>query len=189
MVADFLAELDLHDVTLVCNDWGGAHLVVSPGGRTVSPISRGSWSGTHCEFHARMRAIAGFSCCERATWRRVSVRSAPRPERPFAQVKLSLHYNSSCPVCVRQAARTARLDWCRAIEFRTDPSPLGEVPVGEIVVVDKRSRRVFTGVHATRKVCLRIPLLLLYGLLLYIPPIRSLAGKSNPGRNGDACDV
>ena len=32
MVADFLAELDLHDVTLVCNDWGGAHLVVSPGG-------------------------------------------------------------------------------------------------------------------------------------------------------------
>ena len=32
MVAEFLAELDLHDVTLVCNDWGGAQLVVSPGG-------------------------------------------------------------------------------------------------------------------------------------------------------------
>ena len=32
MVAGFLAELDLHDVTLVCNDWGGAQLVVSPGG-------------------------------------------------------------------------------------------------------------------------------------------------------------
>ena len=32
MVADFLAELDLHDVTLVCNDWGGVQLVVSPGG-------------------------------------------------------------------------------------------------------------------------------------------------------------
>ena len=32
MVANFLTELDLHDVTLVCNDWGGAHLVVSPGG-------------------------------------------------------------------------------------------------------------------------------------------------------------
>ena len=32
MVADFLAELDLRDVTLVCNDWGGAQLVVSPGG-------------------------------------------------------------------------------------------------------------------------------------------------------------
>lgn len=32
MVAEFLAELDLRDVTLVCNDWGGAQLVVSAGG-------------------------------------------------------------------------------------------------------------------------------------------------------------
>ena len=32
MVAGFLAELDLRGVTLVCNDWGGAQLVVSPGG-------------------------------------------------------------------------------------------------------------------------------------------------------------
>ena len=32
MLADFLVELELSDVTLVCNDWGGAQLVVSPGG-------------------------------------------------------------------------------------------------------------------------------------------------------------
>ena len=32
MIAEFLVELDLHDVTLVCNDWGGAQLVISPGG-------------------------------------------------------------------------------------------------------------------------------------------------------------
>ena len=32
MIAETLVELDLHDVTLVCNDWGGAQLVVSPGG-------------------------------------------------------------------------------------------------------------------------------------------------------------
>ena len=32
MIAEFLAELDLHHVTLVCNDWGGAQLVISPGG-------------------------------------------------------------------------------------------------------------------------------------------------------------
>lgn len=104
-------------------------------------------------------------------------------------MKLSLHYNSSCPVCAGRARRTARLDWFGAIELRTDHSPLGEVPVGEIVVVDERRRRVFTGVYATREVCLRIPLLSLYGLLLYVPPIRSLVGKSNPGRNGDACEV
>ena len=32
LVAEFLTELDLREVTLVCNDWGGAQLVVSPGG-------------------------------------------------------------------------------------------------------------------------------------------------------------
>ena len=32
MVAGLLVELDLRDVMLVCNDWGGAQLVISPGG-------------------------------------------------------------------------------------------------------------------------------------------------------------
>ena len=32
MIAEFLVELDLHNVTLICNDWGGAQLVISPGG-------------------------------------------------------------------------------------------------------------------------------------------------------------
>ena len=32
LIAEFLAELDLHRVTLVCNDWGGAQLLISPGG-------------------------------------------------------------------------------------------------------------------------------------------------------------
>ena len=32
MVAGFLTELDLRHVTVVCNDWGGAQLVISPGG-------------------------------------------------------------------------------------------------------------------------------------------------------------
>ena len=32
LLATFLEELDLEDVTLVCNDWGGAQLVYYPGG-------------------------------------------------------------------------------------------------------------------------------------------------------------
>ena len=32
MIAEFLTELDVRHVTLVCNDWGGAQLVISPGG-------------------------------------------------------------------------------------------------------------------------------------------------------------
>ena len=65
---------------------------------------------------------------------------------------ISLFYNANCPDCVRQAKRTARLDWLGRVELRTDGSPLGAVPVGEIVVVEKQSGRTFTGVYATRKV-------------------------------------
>ena len=104
-------------------------------------------------------------------------------------MRLSLHYNPGCPDCVRQAKRTARLDWLRTIDVRMDCSPLGEVPVGEIVVVDEQSRRVFTGVYATRMVCLRIPLLFLHGLLLYLPPIRNRVAGAEPGCNGDAREI
>ena len=44
-------------------------------------------------------------------------------------------------------------------------------------------------VYATRMVCLRVPLLFLYGLLLYLPPIRNRVGGAKPGCNGDECEV
>ena len=103
--------------------------------------------------------------------------------------KVSLHYNADCPDCVRQARRIVLLDWLRAIDVRTDPSPLGEVPAGEIVVVKERKRRVYTGVYAIRMVCVRIPLLYLYGFLLHLPCVRDRIGEAKPGRNGDACEV
>ena len=67
-------------------------------------------------------------------------------------MSVSLFYNARCPDCVRQAKLTARMDWLGRVELRTERSPLGEVPIGEIVVVEKESARAFTGVYATRKV-------------------------------------
>ena len=77
---------------------------------------------------------------------------------------VSLFYNPRCSDCVRQANLTVRMDWLGRVELRTDDSPLGAVPVGEIVVVEKKRSRAFTGVYATRKVCLQVPLFFLYGL-------------------------
>ena len=102
---------------------------------------------------------------------------------------ITLHYNASCPDCARQASRTARLDWLGRIILSTQPSPLGEVPAGEIVVVDRRRKRLFTGVFATRRVCMEVPLLLPLGLLLHLPPVRRIVGSRNPGCNGEACEL
>ncbi len=100
-----------------------------------------------------------------------------------------LFYNADCPRCARQAARTCRMDWLNRVEARTDESPLGEVPVGEIVVVDKANKRIFTGAFATRKVCLQIPLLLPLGLVLFLPPVLRMAGRGKTGCNGEACEI
>ena len=102
---------------------------------------------------------------------------------------VALYYNPRCPDCVRQANLTARMDWLGRVELRTDDSPLGAVPVGEIVVVEKESNRAFTGVYATRKVCLQVPLFFLYGFALYLPPVRALFGREKQGCNGDACEI
>ena len=100
-----------------------------------------------------------------------------------------LFYNADCPRCARQAARTCRMDWLNRVETRTDESPLGEVPVGEIVVIDTDSRRVFTGALATRKVCLQIPLLLPLGFILYLPPILRMVGRDKIGCDGEVCEI
>ena len=103
--------------------------------------------------------------------------------------KIALYYNPTCADCARQAERTTQMDWLGRVELLTDDSPLGEVPVGEIVVVEKRSGKIYTGIYATRKVCLQVPLFYLYGLVLYLPPIRKMAGGKKQGCNGDACEL
>ena len=103
--------------------------------------------------------------------------------------KIVLYYNQNCPDCVRQAKRTAQMDWFRRVDLSTEDSPLGETPVGEIVVVDRNSRKVFTGVYATRKLCLQVPVYFLYGLLLFLPPVRNKVDGEKPGCNGDACEI
>ena len=104
-------------------------------------------------------------------------------------MSIRLYFNEQCPDCVRQAARTGRMDWLDRVELRTDRSPIGEVPAGEIVVVENRTDRIFTGIYATRKVCLQVPLLVPFGLLLYLPPILKIAGRRKMGCNGDACEI
>ena len=101
---------------------------------------------------------------------------------------VTLFYNAECPDCARQARRTASLDWLRRVRVSTDDSPIGPVPRGEIVVMDDGGR-VFTGVYATRAVCMQVPVYVPYGLLLHIPPIRRIAGRGKPGCNGDACKI
>ena len=101
---------------------------------------------------------------------------------------ITLHYNPTCDKCTRKARQTAKLDWLNRVRISTEVSPIGEVARGVIVVVEEETQRVYTGVYATRMVCMQIPAYFLYGLLLFIPPFRNIADKGNQGCNGDACE-
>ena len=69
------------------------------------------------------------------------------------------------------------------------PEQVAQAGRSVIVVVDRRRKRLFTGVFAARRICMEVPLLLPLGLLLYIPPIRRIVGSRNPGCNGEACEL
>ena len=102
---------------------------------------------------------------------------------------ITLHYNAACLDCERKANRTSRLDWLNRVQFSTENSPIGQVAKGETVVVDNSSGKTFTGIYATRNICLNVPAYFPYGLILYIPPIRNLFAKSQTGCDGDACQI
>ena len=102
--------------------------------------------------------------------------------------RIALHYNADCNDCARRAKRTARLDWLGRIELTTKDSPLGAVSKGTIVVVDKGNKAVLTGIRATRKIRMQIPLYYLYGLLLHLLPSRVVARKEHRGCDGGACE-
>ncbi|WP_420427690.1 hypothetical protein [Algiphilus sp.] len=103
--------------------------------------------------------------------------------------KITLYYNAYGPDCRRQAARTERLDWLQRVNLSMDDSPIGEVPIGEIVVLDARNQRVYSGIDATRKLCLQVPAYWLVGWLLFLPPLRAWLGRKKPGCNGAQCEI
>ena len=104
-------------------------------------------------------------------------------------MSITLHYNSTCGDCARKAHQTAKLDWLNRVRISTEDSPIGEVPRGVIVVVEDETQKVYTGVYATRMICMQVPAYFLYGLVLFIPPIRNIADQGKQGCNGDACQI
>ncbi len=104
-------------------------------------------------------------------------------------MSITLHYNATCGDCARKAHWTAKLDWLNRVRISTEDSPIGEVPRGEIVVVENANQKVYTGVYATRMICMQVPAYFIYGLALFIPPIRNNVDKGKQGCNGDACQI
>ena len=102
---------------------------------------------------------------------------------------IKLFYSASCEDCTKLAKQTKKLDWFGKVELSTEVPPSGPLNLGNIAVYHYRSNRVYTGVYATRKVCMYVPAYFIYGLILYFPPIRRFVGRGQVGCNGNACNL
>lgn len=102
---------------------------------------------------------------------------------------IKLFYHPTCADCAKKANITKRLDWLGRVDLSTETPPTGALEIGDIAVYDYQSQQYFTGIYAVRKVSMQVPAYYIYGLLLYIPFIRNLAGKNKVGCNGTYCEV
>ena len=102
---------------------------------------------------------------------------------------ITLYYNADCSDCgpAGQSNQEARLAQPhRILNPRFPHRPRSP---GQIVVADNSTDKVFTGIYATRMICLQVPAFALVGLALHIPPVRKFFGRNKPGCNGDACEI
>ena len=76
-------------------------------------------------------------------------------------MNLTLYYNANCNDCARKTQRTRSLDWFNRVRVSTEESPIGFAPRGEIIVVEDSSQNVYTGVYATRIICMQVPVYIL----------------------------
>ncbi|WP_419946646.1 alpha/beta fold hydrolase [Candidatus Poriferisodalis sp.] len=97
MIAAFLAELDVRDVTLVSNDWGGAQLVVCSGGsdRVANLVL------VSCEaFDNYPPGLPGrLLCpqCEAARWHLLDRSASAAPLRPASADDVRRHVGEAGP--------------------------------------------------------------------------------------------
>lgn len=100
----------------------------------------------------------------------------------------TLFYNKECSDCEQHAQFTSKLDWLNRVKMSTDIPPTGELEKGEIVVISEQGK-VYTHGYAQRVICLNVPLLFIFGLILLFPPAVRAASKGKAGCNGDSCDI
>lgn len=103
--------------------------------------------------------------------------------------KLTLYYNVTCKDCEKLANLTIKLDWFNRIELSTKTPKSGKLAQGEIAIFERTSNKYYTGIYATRKISLNVPLLYPYALLLFLPFVKKFIGKNKIGCNGSKCDI
>ena len=102
---------------------------------------------------------------------------------------IRLYYHRDCQRCARLARLDQRLDWLNRLEVSTADPKCGPVRVGEIVVEELNTGRLFKGARALRLIFRHLPPYWPALALLRIPAFRRSMDRSLSGCDGAGCLV
>lgn len=103
--------------------------------------------------------------------------------------KIRVYRNANCAKCARFAKAGLFFDWLDRLEESTEVPSTGPVRLGEVVVEDLSTGRLFKGAEGIDLIFRNIPAYMPFRLLLRVPPLRRYVEKEVSGCEGDACEI
>ncbi len=103
--------------------------------------------------------------------------------------RIRIYRNPACAKCARYAQMHERLDWFGRIENSTATPSTGPLVMGEVVVEQLGTGRIFRGAEAFGLICRQIPAYAPFRLLLKLPPLRRWVDKEMGGCNDGSCEL
>lgn len=102
---------------------------------------------------------------------------------------IRLYRHPACAKCAKISKVHQLFDWRDRLEISTATPKTGALRLGEIVIEDIPSGRVFRGADAFGLLCRNIPLYRPIGALLALPPFRRYIDKELSGCSDDRCET
>ena len=103
--------------------------------------------------------------------------------------RILIYRHPHCVKCARIARLHHAVDWFNRIDDTTATPPTGPLRMGEIVVVDLRTKRLLRGADGVKLVYQQAPAYSLLLPLLWIPPVRAWIDREVRGCTDDSCQI
>lgn len=103
--------------------------------------------------------------------------------------RIRVYRNVHCVKCARFARVALFFDWLDRIDGSIETPRTGPLRLGEVVVEELSSGRIFKGAEGIDLIFQNIPAYVPFRLLLRVPPLRRYIEKEVNGCEGDTCEL
>jgi hypothetical protein len=103
--------------------------------------------------------------------------------------RIRVYRNPDCAKCARFAKVAQFLDWFDRVDLSTETPKIGPLRLGEVVVEELESGRIFGGARGMELIWQNIPAYAPFRLLLWLPAFRRYVEREVSGCDREADKV